>query len=549
MDQMLPPANPSGSLPEAVPAGAASWIGISWRGTLLGLGVISLLFVAFSTGDGSKPGVRKARAATTRRVQRPPQAPATSVVPSPPPAGAIDADTAPATAGFDVEVVSSLDGAAVVQDDGGPIAEILLHYSADSEAELGPVFEDLFRSLPGEIRIQVCCPNQRSVEEFVSRWGPAAMWRGRDVHVVNTNRPISVWSRDRRIARQLSTVSAASFVPTPHPSYDEEKHNDLLLQSLLFSTGLVPRVTVNSFHLEGGNLVSNRRNIFVGGNVITDNENKFPDESALLQELTRTFGRPPIIARGRDGHVPWVHTDMYITPVSGSLVLVASPAEGVSLLGGVGRIELNGPEEEASRRLEFNLTTVDSPLQQRFDDVAEEIERHSYQVVRLPALINVEEDWMVTYNNVLMEQSRGRRAVYMPIYHIPVLDHAAAEVYRQLGFEVHPIDVSAIFQLGGTVRCLTNVTLRHSGDLRTRSRSDRKVGSIQVYEVDPVANDEFPRDRLTRESAPLPRPLNEVLGNETIESPFSRSSRRRLIPDPPPIERDVPGEIERELPF
>jgi len=42
----------------------------------------------------------------------------------------------------------------------------------------------------------------------------------------------------------------------------------------------------------------------------------------------------------------------------------------------------------------------------------------------------------------------------MPIYGVPALDGRATNVYESLGAVVHPIDVSRLFRLGGSVRCL-----------------------------------------------------------------------------------------------
>lgn len=398
--------------------------------------------------------------------------------------------------------------AGLVADDGGPIAELLLHYAVNSEGELGTVYHDLFQHLGPNVRLQVCCSNEASVEAFSSRWGTAAVGQGRQVQVVNVNRPITVWARDRRICRQTADGrSAACFVPTAHFTYDPEKQNDLVLSSLLFPTGLAPAVSLASFHLEGGNVVSNRRHVFVGANAFDDNRHRFVSESAMFAELTRIFGRPTIAIQGSEGEVPWIHTDMYLTPVDSRTILVSSPAEGCRLLEGQNTITV--PHRDRQSQVEFDVVAVDSAKQNRFDEVANQLTDMGYQVIRVPSLINVQKDWMVTYNNVLMDYQDGQRVVLMPVYHIPELDNAAAQIYRALGFEVRPIDVSTVFQLGGAIRCLANVTRRQPFETRLQTQAVEAPGRLQVYSVDPLAN----RVRDSRpprfERRPLPPSLRE----------------------------------------
>lgn len=396
----------------------------------------------------------------------------------------------------------------LVADDGGPIAELLLHYALNSEGELGTVYQDLFQHLGPNVRLQVCCSNEASVDAFSSRWGTAAVGQGRQVQVVNVNRPITVWARDRRICRQTADGRpAACFVPTAHFTYDPEKQNDLVLSSLLFPTGLVPGVALSSFHLEGGNVVSNRRHVFVGANAFDDNVHRFVSESAMFGELSKIFGRPTIAIKGRDGEVPWIHTDMYLTPIDSRTILVSSPAEGCRLLEGQNSITV--PHRDRQAQVVFDVVAADSPRQERFDEVANQLTGMGYQVIRVPALINVQKDWMVTYNNVLMDYQDGQRIVLMPVYHIPELDHAAAQIYRALGFEVRPVDVSTVFQLGGAIRCLANVTQRLPFETRLQAQDTLAPGRLQVYSVDPHANrmrDSRPRPVPRR---PLPPSLRE----------------------------------------
>lgn len=416
------------------------------------------------------------------------------------------------------------DGVQLVADDGGPIAEVLLHYNRNSERELGEVYRDLFDHLGPNVRVQVCCADEESVAAFSQNWGEAAICEGRQVQVVNVNRPITVWARDRRICRQLASGEAApSFVPVAHSTYDSEKQNDLVLSSLLWTQGLVPSVANAALHLEGGNVVSNRRHIFIGANAFEDNQHRFQSESDLFGELTKLFGRPAIAIKSRDGQTPWIHTDMYLTPIDTRTILLASPAAGCQLLAGRNSFMVNHRDRPVP--VEFDAMGLNSPKQNQFDDVAAHLEQLGYQVIRMPALINVQKDWMVTYNNVLMDYQDGRRVVMMPIYQIPELDQAAARQYQALGFEVKPVDVSNIFHLGGALRCLANVTRRLPFEMRLQTRDAEEQGRLQVYSVDPAFN-RMRESRPRAQRRPLPPALRERQLPD-VHSDEDRSVRQR----------------------
>ena len=94
------------------------------------------------------------------------------------------------------------------------------------------------------------------------------------------------------------------------------------------------------------------------------------------------------------------------------------------------------------------------------------------------------DDWMITYNNVLIDRRDEFDVVYMPVYHVPELDRAAARVYRDLGFEVRLVDVSEIFRMGGALRCVANVTRRTIyPDLASRSRRPVR-GTLTILDLD-----------------------------------------------------------------
>jgi hypothetical protein len=71
---------------------------------------------------------------------------------------------------------------------------------------------------------------------------------------------------------------------------------------------------------------------------------------------------------------------------------------------------------------------------------------------------------MLSYNNAVLEhRSDGRMHVLMPSYGVGRLDAAATDAWEATGAVVHPIDVRSVFELGGSVRCLSAPLQREVG--------------------------------------------------------------------------------------
>ncbi len=369
---------------------------------------------------------------------------------------------------------ATVEESGVVPDSTGAIAEVMLQYDPDLATELEPVYRDLLGALPSDAGVTVICPSARAAQEYIDTWGPYL--RSRSTHVINVGLPLSIWARDRCISRQPAGFRgrAESFVPVRDWTYEAEKLNDLLALEVLGQGRLMPSVLDSSVHVEGGNVVSNTRHVFVGANVVGDNHTLSDDE--LANELRRVFGREYILVGDEGGEVPWCHVDMYLTPIDDDTLLVSSPRMAAEMLS-------NDDEDDEwglKDHLGYGVCLSDAVLE-RFDSVAHLVASNGYRVLRLPALVGATQDWMVTYNNVLMDFRARRRTVYMPVYGIPELDTAAAAIYRGLGFHVQTVDVSEVYYLGGAVRCIANVTERRpSNTPRMKGAQNRGIRLIDL---------------------------------------------------------------------
>jgi N-dimethylarginine dimethylaminohydrolase len=366
------------------------------------------------------------------------------------------------------------DGGGVIPDTTGRIAEVRLHYDPDLHYELKPLYQDLLIALPADVRIQVLCPTYEAAGRFADTWGKWA--REHEVHVISVGRPISVWARDRCIARESLALhqASASFVPQPQQSYDHEKRNDLRVARLLHACGWAPPALALRLHLEGGNVVSNQQHVFVGWNAVDENGSYDLTES-LDQELRAIFGREYILVGNDFGEVPWCHVDMYLTPLGTDTVLVANPIFGEALVN-----RLLDENELFDSPLCFSSA---DELQVRFDEVASSICAEGYEVRRLPALVSTFDGWMISYNNVVQEDRGGQKIVYMPIYQIAPLDAVAAAIYEGLGCEVRTVDVSRIYPLGGALRCVVNVIQRRPSTDVPNFQLDRPYRGVHLVDL------------------------------------------------------------------
>ncbi len=364
--------------------------------------------------------------------------------------------------------------AAILSDTGGPIRALVLHYDGQLQSELEPMLADLFAKLPPDIKVQVMCANVIEVAQFLSRWSTAVSGSGRQLQVFNVSRPLSVWARDRRLAREYprSHVPADTFVPATTDEYCVFKENDLMVPALLNQTGWGPQVTNSLMHLEGGNVVANNRHVFVGANVVEENLRLGLEREDIDRELQRILGRQYTLVGGCEFTVPWCHVDMYLTPVDDHTVLIASPELAAEL-----RFSSPHPVDDRIG----DDTNESSAVQALYDSVALQIARLGYRIVRLPALVSTADAWMVTYNNVIMEHCPRGKTVYMPVYGIAALDDAARRTYMDLGFSVQTIDVSGIYRLGGAIRCLANVTERSPRERCRPGHAAAAAGRVEVH--------------------------------------------------------------------
>lgn len=371
-------------------------------------------------------------------------------------------------------------------DVSGRISEVLVHYDLGMETELAPFYHDLFRALGPGVKMRVLCSDELSAQRFAEHYAKDATVGGRLVEVINVGMTLSLWSRDRVIARNAMQPKSTApvFVPSVNPFYEYEKQNELRTQRMMFRALMGPQVLRSWLHLEGGNVVANDRMVFVGANVLDENDCD-DDDVQMPRELDRITGRPWTLIGSAMDDLPWDHVDMYMTPIGNNTFLVGDTKLGQRLLDGAAVESFGFPCAE---------------IQQKLDGVAKQLTDLSYRVQRLPIVFDPAGDWIITYNNVLMENRDGRNVVIMPTYDMPKLDQAAATIYRGLGYDVKTVNVQHMYQYGGAVRCLVNVMQREPVNATKPSGAPGPVagrGGLRVYDLSSYQNRRTKPGRIT----------------------------------------------------
>jgi len=303
-----------------------------------------------------------------------------------------------------------------------------------------PVYGELLAALDPDTTVQVVVADDEDEAMFMAAWedwfpdgdGPA-------LRFAHTDRPITSWMRDRlAVLRDADdTILLAPRRPMEGPR--TRSHDWTVPWTLGDALDLTVRVP--DFHFEGGDLIADDERIYIAAPLLGRNPSMTSAEVVAAVEVAT--GMDALLL---DGRVPNHHIGMFVTPLGDGRVAVGDPDLALSVWDPgeapmVGGLPL--PLDRSEARLE------------RFRNVIDQLEDAGVEVVRLPLLPATQDYVFLSYNNVMLEtRDDGALHVYLPIYGVP-LDDAAIDVWTQQGAVVHPIDVTSIFRLGGSVRCLT----------------------------------------------------------------------------------------------
>ncbi|HUT32828.1 MAG TPA: agmatine deiminase family protein [Planctomycetota bacterium] len=329
----------------------------------------------------------------------------------------------------------------LLPDCEGALRELVIHYVPAAAPIVERAYRDFLPQLPADVTVHVVCPDQAAFDDLRSRVGPVPC----TLSPVVVGHAITCWSRDRWLA--LGQVTGGTRVPpvtllSPRaedgaelwPARDGDARVGQDLARILGSRVAAER---SALHFDGGDFVADAETAFVAPALLARNLQRTVQTAEELEAtLVRLLRRRIVLLRDAPDH----HAGMFMMPVGDRTVLVADP----SLARGL--VDCGEP---------------DGTTQRQFDSVAAACSAAGYRVVRIPVVPGRDGRTYLTYVNAILDERDGRRVVYMPIYaHVPALNEAAAAVWRGLGYEVRPVDCSAVYPHFGTLRCLVNVLRR-----------------------------------------------------------------------------------------
>ncbi|HEX2691467.1 MAG TPA: agmatine deiminase family protein [Kofleriaceae bacterium] len=333
----------------------------------------------------------------------------------------------------------------VAEDGSAPLRRIAIHYAPAADRVALGVWNQLFAVLPARVEVEVEVAEAPDFDRLLVKLHEAGVAHLDRFHPVVVGKTITTWSRDRYAAlvndHGEGSILAPPRIETPFASRAGDAHSPYAISQALYHRD--PGVADIVF--EGGDLAATPRWIFADANLVARNVGRgAADRASIESELHRRFSQELVWLGDAVGDVPRHHIMMYAVPLDDQTVAVGDVRAGTQLAG--------------ETRLPLDDVALQAP---RFDRAAALLAAHGFQVVRVPALVLEGGGSFVTYTNALFDRrADGRRVVYMPTYALPALDQAAQRFYEAQGFEVHPIDVSPIYRLNGSLGCLVNVIAR-----------------------------------------------------------------------------------------
>lgn len=333
----------------------------------------------------------------------------------------------------------------VAEDASAPLRRIAIHYAPSADRAALPVWTQLFTALPASVDVHVEVAAAPDFERFVGKMTAAGVPHLERFHPVVVGTTITTWARDRYAAlvddRGQGSILAPPRSETPFASRAGDARSPYAISQALYRRE--PRIADILF--EGGDLAATPRWLFVDANLVARNVGRGAADRATMEaELHRRFAQEVVWLGDTVGEVPRHHIMMYAVPLDDRTVAVGDVRAGVALLG--------------DTPLLLDDIAVQAP---RFDRAAQLLATRGFEVVRVPALVLAGGGSFATYTNALFDRrSDGTRVVYLPTYALPALDAGARRFYEAHGFEVRPIDVSAIYRRNGSLGCLVNVIAR-----------------------------------------------------------------------------------------
>lgn len=383
----------------------------------------------------------------------------------------------------------------LLADPGGPIELVVTSVNSARRSALpnAELIANIVNALPSDVRILILT-NDRDAFTVASDPAPERV----DFLELPADNPITIWPQDPFLVLTGPTGPNRLLM-----SRQFDRAGDSMMASTI-SDALGWAVSVSTLVFEGGNIVADAEQAFVGENTVRFNSVELGiTEVAVVKRLQAELGRPVSVIGPSPQPVP--HIDMMLTPLGEGEIVVADSRLGAEIAeralrenpDEVARFERRTASDffgdpEIRQRVTPDGELIEAPtlegstqaavdgshrLADYFDALAKTLEERGFQVHRTPLLQTfpsgddelaserpfreVLDYPVLTYNNVILETRGAQRVVYLPQYGFEAMDRAARELWQSLGYEVTPVagfTTSALY--GGALRCSVKVLAR-----------------------------------------------------------------------------------------
>jgi hypothetical protein len=349
---------------------------------------------------------------------------------------------------------------ALVRDDAGALAEVLVHYVADLEPLFADATTDFLSTLSPETRLVVVIRRgeRLRLDAFLARVdGSGAL--ARRTRVVEVEVPIGIWSKDRALVLSPSSRDGGRtellVPPRPLPGRASRPGDWEIVPSI--AREMPDRYEVRRLPLafDAGDFTVVGERVLVDTNLLARNASRgLGSPRELGERLASLLGREVVVLGEAVGDVPRHHMSMYMAALDGGVALVGDPAAGARIVGSGFAPGERSLESGEPLRADFSGEVI-----ARFDRAAAELSRAGFRVIRIPT-VPFDDKTYFAYTNGVYETRAGRRIAWMPTFGVPSLDDAARAVYEELGWTVVPVRVRALYMEHGTIGCLAMVLAR-----------------------------------------------------------------------------------------
>jgi hypothetical protein len=223
---------------------------------------------------------------------------------------------------------------------------------------------------------------------------------------------------------------------------------------------------------DAGDFAITKSRVLFDVNLFTRNRARGYRSAAELRDGVSTLlGRDVVMLGTEPGDVPRHHMSMYMALLDGGVALVGDPEAGARLVGRGYVPGETSPETNEPLRADFSPET-----KARFERAAADLTASGFRVVRIPT-VPFDDKTYFAYTNGVYETRAGRRVAWVPHFGVPAIDDAARTVYEQLGWNVVPVSVRALYRHHGTIGCLVNVLSRgeSSGESSARASTEMPI--------------------------------------------------------------------------